>query len=113
LVFRADATRIFGTHWNLNGYWRGTLQSGSTPSQPTLQDLVNRTYLMSLTYINPASNWTRASAASIFLAGSLETIDGAMWPESCPQILSLGFFGGSTPDPTSWNYNPMERLRAF
>ena len=47
MVFRADFTRILGTHWNLNGYWRGELQSGSTPSQPTMQDVLNRTYLMS------------------------------------------------------------------
>jgi hypothetical protein len=107
LVFRADATRIFGTHWNLNGYWRGTLQSGSTPSQPTLQDLVNRTYLMSLTYINPASNWT-AGIGRLYLpwAGSLETIDGGYVARKLSANTVAGVFGGSTPDPTSWNYNP-------
>ena len=78
MVFRADFTRIFGTHWNLNGYWRGELHSGSSSSQPTLQDLMNRTYLMSLTYINPDSHWT-AGIGRLYLpwASSLETIDGA------------------------------------
>src|ERR1039457_2608746 len=52
MVLRIDATRLFGTHWNLQGFWRGSLQRGSTPSQPTLQDLINRTYLMNVTYIN-------------------------------------------------------------
>jgi len=25
IVLRADITRIYGTYWNLNGYWRGAL----------------------------------------------------------------------------------------
>ena len=33
MVFRADFTRMFGTHWNLNGYWRGNLQTNSASSQ--------------------------------------------------------------------------------
>jgi hypothetical protein len=33
MVFRADFTRIFGTHWNLNGYWRGSLQTPSLRSR--------------------------------------------------------------------------------
>src|ERR1035441_3071339 len=30
MIFRADYTRILGSYWNLNGYWRGSLQRGST-----------------------------------------------------------------------------------
>src|SRR5215472_17420447 len=37
MVMRADFTRIFGTHWNLIGYWRGTLQH-SPQTQQSIQD---------------------------------------------------------------------------
>ncbi len=111
MVFRADITRILGTHWNLNGYWRGSLQSGSTPSQPTLQDLINRTYLMSLSYINPRSHWT-AGIGRLYLpwASSLETIDGGYVGRQFSSNTVAGFFAGSTPDPTSWSYNPQGKI---
>jgi hypothetical protein len=109
-IVRADFTRIFGTHWSLVGYWRGTLQQ--TPAgQRSIQDLTNRTYLMSLSYINPASPWT-ASFGRMYLpyAASLETIDGGFlgWKPSAMTIIG-GFFG-SSPDPTAWNYNPDREL---
>jgi len=111
MVFRADVTRIFGTHWNLNGYWRGSLQSGSTPSQPTLQDLINRTYLMSLSYINPGSHWT-GGIGRLYLpwASSLETIDGGYVGRQFSPNTVTGLFAGSTPDPTSWSYNPQGKI---
>jgi hypothetical protein len=111
MVFRADFTRIFGTHWNLNGYWRGNLQTNSAPSQPTLQDLINRTYLMSLTYINPDSHWT-AGVGRLYLpwANSLETIDGAYVAREFTTRTVAGMFAGSTPDPTAWNYDPQRRI---
>ncbi len=56
-VLRVDFTRIGGTYWNLRGYWRGRLTSSSGASQQTLQDLINRTYHLNLTYENPASGW--------------------------------------------------------
>ena len=65
MVMRADFTRIFGTYWNLTGYWRGTFHQ-SAASQNTIQDMMNRTYLMSLSYINPQSNWT-ASIGRMYL----------------------------------------------
>lgn len=111
MVFRGDFTRIWGTHWNLNGYWRGNLQHSSTPSQPTLQDLINRTYLMNATYVNPAGHWT-SGVGRLYLpwAASLQTIDGGYfgWQFS-PNVVS-GVFGGSTPDPTSWTYNPNGKI---
>lgn len=111
MVFRADFTRIFGTHWNLNGYWRGELRSGFSSSQPTLQDLMNRTYLMSLTYINPDSHWT-AGIGRLYLpwASSLETIDGAYVADQFATHTAVGIFAGSTPDPTAWDYNPDRRI---
>lgn len=111
MVFRTDFTRILGTHWNLNGYWRGELRSGSGSTQGTLQDLMNRTYLMSLTYINPDSHWT-AGIGRLYLpwANSLETIDGAYVADQFAQHSVVGIFAGSTPDPTAWNYNPDRRI---
>jgi hypothetical protein len=111
MIFRADFTRIFGSHWNLNGYWRGSLQTGATVSQPTLQDLINRTYLMSLTYINPKSHWT-AGIGRLYLpwASSLETIDGGYVGRQFTPNTVTGIFAGSTPDPTSWSYNPQGKI---
>jgi hypothetical protein len=114
MVFRADISRIFGTHWSLNGYWRGSLQSSSTPSQPTMQDLINRTYQMSLTYLNPASKWT-AGIGRLYLpwAPSLEVIDGGYVGRNLSANSVVGLFGGSTPDPTAWNYNPHRQIGGF
>jgi hypothetical protein len=33
MVVRADFARLFGTHWNLTGYWRGEKQISGAPSQ--------------------------------------------------------------------------------
>jgi hypothetical protein len=111
MVFRADFTRIHGTHWNLNGYWRGELQSGSTPSQPTIQDVLNRTYLMSLSYINPDSHWS-AGIGRLYLpwASSLEAIDGGYVGRNVGSRAVLSIFGGSTPDPAAWDYDPQRRI---
>jgi hypothetical protein len=114
MVFRADFTRMFGTHWNLNGYWRGQLRTNSSASQATLQDLMNRTYLMSLTYVNPDSNWT-AGVGRLYIpwASSLETIDGAYLGRDILRRALAGVFAGSTPDPTAWDYNPQRRIGGF
>ncbi len=111
MVFRADFTRIWGTHWNLNGYWRGSLQRGQGGSQQSLQNLLNRTYLMSLSYINPESRWT-AGIGRLFVpyASSLETIDGAYVSMKVSQHAQISTFAGSTPDPSAWNYNPKNRI---
>jgi len=110
-VFRADFTRIMGSHWNLNGYWRGTLQRGQGGSQQSLQNLLNRTYLMSLSYINPDSRWT-AGLGRLFVpyASSLETIDGAYVSMRVAPHTMISTFGGSTPDPSAWNYNPKNKI---
>lgn len=110
VVFRADITRINGTYWNLSGYWRGELQTRSSV-QPTIQDLMNRTYHMSLSYVNPNSAWV-AGVGRMYLpwASSLNTIDGGYFGRKLSQHVTAGIFGGSTPDPTSWSYNPDRRL---
>lgn len=106
-VFLADFTRIGGTYWNLRGYWRGRLISSSVASQQTLQDLINRTYHLSLTYENPNSRWV-AGVGRLFLpwASSLDTLDGGYFAARMGHGFTTGIFGGSTPDPTSWSYSP-------
>jgi AMIN domain len=111
-VVRADFTRIGGTYWNLRGYWRGRVSSTSSASSPqTLQDLLNRTYHLALTYENPNSRWT-VGAGRLYLpwAASLETIDGGYFGARMGHGVTTGIFGGSTPDPTSWNYSPNRHI---
>jgi len=107
VVMRTDITRIGGTYWNLSGYWRGRLTSQSPAGQQTLQDLINRTYHLSLTYDNPNSGWV-AGFGRLYLpwANSLDTIDGGYFGRRLSKTTTLGVFGGSTPDPTSWDYSP-------
>ena len=111
MVMRADITRIGGTYWNLSGYWRGRLSARSSTSQPTLQDLINRTYHLGMFYDNPNSRWV-AGFGRLYLpwAPSLDTIDGGYFGARLSHGATAGFFGGTTPDPTSWSYNPDRRL---
>ncbi len=111
MVVRADITRIAGTYWSLNGYWRGRMQSTAPPAQSSIQDLINRTYQMSLNYVNPTSRWT-AGIGRMYLpwASSLEVIDGGYVARAVAPRSIVGTFFGSTPDPTAWNYNPARKL---
>ena len=114
LVVRADITRIWGSHWNLNGYWRGrlnTFSSSSSSTQPqSVADLINRTYTIGFTYANPASHWT-AGVGRLYLpwAPSLDTLDGGYLGVRFGSHTTVGIFGGTTPDPTSFDYNPDRR----
>lgn len=107
LVFRGDITRIGGTYWNLSGYWRGRLTAQSAASQQTLQNLINRTYHLSMTYDNPNSSLV-AGFGRLYLpwAPSLDTIDGGYLGKRLSKGTTLGIFAGSTPDPSSWDYSP-------
>jgi len=108
LVIRADMTRINGSFWNLNGYTRVQISSMSSGFQPTtLNDLLNRTYHLGLTYENPQSKWV-LGFGRMYLpwAPSLSTIDGGYVARRLSQHVTLGMFAGTTPDPTSWNYSP-------
>lgn len=110
MVMRADITRMFGTHWSLTGYWRGTFHQSSA-SQNTIQDTMNRTYLMSLSYINPQSNWM-ASFGRMYLpyASSLETVDGGYVGFRTSTRTTIGAFFGSSPNPAAWNYDPNREM---
>jgi len=111
LVIRTDMTRINGTYWNMSGYWRGRLNAQSSTGQQTLQDLINRTYHLALTYDNPQARWV-AGFGRLYLpwASSLDTIDGGYFGWRINKSTIVGTFGGSTPDPTSWSYSPNRRL---
>jgi hypothetical protein len=113
LMVRADITRINGTYWNLNGFWRGRInhQSYGGPAPTTLQDLINRTYTLALTYDNPHSSWV-AGFGRLYLpwATSLDAIDGGYIGRRLAHGVTAGIFGGSSPDPTSWSYDPGRQL---
>jgi hypothetical protein len=111
IMMRTDITRIGGTYWNLNGYWRGRLTHSSSAGQQTLQDLLNRTYTLGLTYDNPKSPWV-AGFGRLYLpyATSLDTIDGGYFGRRVNATATVGMFAGSTPDPTSWSYNPNQEI---
>ena len=111
MVLRADITRLNGTYWNVSGYWRGRLQSTSPAGQQTIQDLINRTYHLSMTYDSPTSNWV-AGFGRLYLpwAPSLETLDGGYVGRRVGQGVTAGIFGGSTPDPSSYSYNPDQEV---
>ncbi len=106
-VMRLDVTRLGGTYWNVRGYWRGNLTRESAQSVPTMQDLINRTYHLSMTYDNPSSRWV-AGFGRLYLpyAPSLDTIDGGYFGARFSKGSTIGMFAGSTPDPTSYSYNP-------
>lgn len=107
VVFRGDITRIGGSYWNLSGYWRGRLTKESAATQQTLQNLINRTYHLNMTYDNPNSNLV-AGFGRLYLpwAPSLDTIDGGYFGTKVSTGTIVGMFGGSTPDPSSWDYSP-------
>ncbi len=114
-VFRADISRIGGSYWNLNGYWRGRLNmhsgTSTSPVPQSVFDLVNRTYTIGLTYLNPQSHFV-AGVGRLYLpwAPSLDTIDGGYGGLKIGKHTTLGIFGGTTPDPASFDYNQDRRL---
>jgi hypothetical protein len=115
LVIDADMRNIGGTYWNFIGSWRGNIGSSSTSvpgtQTQTLTDLVNRTYRIGFTYQNPYSPDTMG-IGRLFLpwAPSLSTIDGGYFGRKIGRKFTVGFFGGSTPDPSSWSYNPNQHI---
>ena len=107
---RSDMTHLFGTHWNLEGYWRGRLNRHSQFQEPTIEESLNKTYTMQLYYDNPQSKWA-AGMGRLYLpwAVSLDTIDGGYLGRKLPLGVTAGVFAGSTPDLNSWNYQPNHR----
>ena len=111
ISFQSDMTNIFGTHWNLQGYWRGRSNRHSQFQEQTIADTLNKTYTMQLYYDNPDSPWV-AGFGRLYLpwAVSLDTIDGGYFGRKLNGHVTTGIFGGSTPDLTSWDYAPDHRI---
>jgi hypothetical protein len=111
ISFQSDMTNLFGTHWNLQGYWRGRINRHSQFQQETIEDTLNKTYTMQLYYDNPDSPWV-AGFGRLYLpwAVSLDTIDGGYFGRKVNGHVTAGMFGGSTPDLTSWDYAPDHRI---
>jgi hypothetical protein len=111
LTVRMDASRLGGSYWNLRGYYRGYRHSGGgSSSEPMLTDLVNRTYHLSLTYDNPNSRWVGGAGRLLVpWASSLDTLDGFYLGRRYGKA-TVGIFGGSAPDPTSWDYDPHRQI---
>ena len=115
MMIDADITHIGGTYWNFAGYWRGYMTNNSSSTQgagtTTLTNLINRTYTIGFAYQNPYSPNT-LGFGRFFLpwAPSLNTIDGAYYGRKIGGYATVGAFAGSTPDPTSWSYNPDQQI---
>ena len=115
MMIDADITHIGGTYWNFAGYWRGYMNTNSSSTQgagtTTLTNLINRTYTIGFAYQNPYSPNT-LGFGRFFLpwAPSLNTIDGAYYGRRVGGYTTFGVFAGTTPDPTSWSYNPDQQI---
>lgn len=111
LSFQSDMTHILGTHWNLQGYWRGRINRHSQFQEPTIEDTLDKTYTMQMYYDNPDSAWV-AGFGRLYLpwAVSLDTIDGGYFGRKLGAGVTAGVFAGSTPDLTSWDYAPNHQI---
>ena len=115
LVIDADMRNIGGSFWSFVGSWRGNYGRSQTNlpgvANQTLTDLVNRTYRIGFFYQSPYSPVT-VGVGRLFVpwAPSLSTIDGGYFGRKITRKVTFGFFGGSTPDPSSWSYNPNQHI---
>ncbi|MGD0215833.1 MAG: AMIN domain-containing protein, partial [Terriglobales bacterium] len=111
MAFHTDTTQIAGTHWNLQGDWRGRLTTNSQPDEETMQDYLDRAYTIQLFYDNPNSSWV-AGVGRLYLpwAVSLDTIDGGYLGRKVASGVTAGVFLGSTPDQTDWHYRPDQQI---
>jgi hypothetical protein len=115
MMIEADMTHIGGTWWNFGGFWRGYVNTRSTAlpgaGTQTLMDLTNRTYHLGFTYQSPYSP-NVIGIGRLFLpwAPSLSTIDGGYFGRHIGRFATVGAFAGTTPDPTSWSYNPNQKI---
>ena len=114
MSFQSDIRNILGTHWNLEGYWRGRINRHSQFYEPTIEDSLSKTYTMQLYYDNPNSKMV-AGVGRLYLpwAVSLDTVDGGYLGRKFPLRNTSGVFAGSTPDLSSWHYRPNQRIGGF
>jgi len=112
---QSDMTHIAGTNWNFTGYWRsrfrGTYSGLNGAQLESLADRIDRTYHIGLYYESPTSPFIAGfGRLGVPGAPSLPTIDGGYFGRKISRHVTLGAFGGSTPDPTAWDYNPNQRI---
>lgn len=109
-MLRLDATRLGSSYWKISGYHRGRIQTRTDSQNETLSDLINRTYHFSLNYDSPRRPWV-AGIGRLYVpwASSLNTIDGFYLGMRLGKQ-TVGFFGGTNPDPTSWNYDSHRQM---
>lgn len=112
VVFRFDYTRIGNSHWSLGGYWRARINSTKRPrEQESINDVLQRVYHFGLRYDNPQSRYVvGVGRVLVPWASSLSTLDGGYFGAKVGNSATVGFFGGTTPDPTAWNYDPGRQL---
>ena len=115
MILQTDMTHIGGTWWNFGGYWRGYMNTSHTnisgTGTQTLTDLMNRTYTLGFTYNSPYSpNVLGIGRLYLPWAPSLSTIDGGYYGRRMGRIATVGAFAGSTPNPTSWTYDPNGKI---
>lgn len=111
----SDMTKIAGTNWNFTGYWRSRFRetfSGLNGAQlESLADRIDRTYDIGFYYDSPDSAIVAGfGRLSVPGAPSLPTIDGGYAGLKISPRVTVGVFGGSTPDPADWDYNPSQRI---
>jgi hypothetical protein len=111
MSFQSSITHILGSHWNLEGYWRGRFNRHSQFQEATIEDSLNKTYTMQLYYDNPNSKWV-GGVGRLYLpwAVSLDTVDGGYFGRKLFSGNASGIFAGSTPDLNSWHYRPNQRV---
>jgi hypothetical protein len=112
ISLRIDMTRIRGTYWSLNGYWRFRFSARhGAPSSQTLTDVMQRLYQFGLRNDGRKSSYIAGIGRLLVpWASSLNTLDGGYFGRKITPSTILGLFGGTTPDPTSWNYNPHRQI---
>lgn len=111
----SDMTKIAGTNWSFTGYWRSRFRetySGFNGAQlETLDNRIDRTYHIGLYYDSPTSPIIAGvGRLSVPGAPSLLTIDGGYFGLRITRHVTQGIFGGSTPDPTLWDYNHNQHI---
>jgi hypothetical protein len=112
---QSDMTHIAGSNWSFTGYWRSRFRqtfSGLNGAQlESLDDRIDRTYHIGLYYESPTSPYIAGfGRLGVPGAPSLPTVDGGYFGRKLSRHITLGAFGGSTPDPTAWDYNPNQRI---
>jgi hypothetical protein len=76
-----------------------------------LTDILQRVYHFGLRFNSPESRYVAGFGRLLVpWASSLSTLDGGYLGRKIGRTVTVGMFGGTTPDPTAWNYDPNRQL---